>query len=971
VPLKSLATLIFTLHILASFALAEGSPPQLVIDIGGHAGEVYIAGTTVDNHLITYGFDKTIRIWDQETGSSLKTIRGQIGPEDQGKIIVAPSPDKRYLAIGGKPGKWGVRLLDLESEKIIRVFTFDQENMTTDWDHIDQVAFSADGSRLMASGLTKGARVWDVRTGKELISVRYQVTDTRFFSALSPDGKRLVVSGFNQLTLWNVDSGRKISQKKYTIGAGAFTPDGKMFIGATMYDRTLEIFNGKSLSHVKRMDKYAGYVRDLAISQDGKRIVVSESLKYKSKAYAHAYNLAPEPDELSRFSGHSNDISSVYIMGDNRTAASGDADGTICFWNTQSGNLIKQIKGAGLPVRKVAFADTGNTIAWGNRDRLEYYFSLSGLSSSPTNPDPDAHYTGPLFQTAKVTFGQEKAPYGDFMTTTVKTGWSRGKTKPVAGADWSQVRTLTSDSAFVFLTTLNYGYSYYGISKINLAPQGDFDFYEQEAYLKGHVGPITSLVVSPDNRLLLSGATDKTIRLWDIAQNRLLLTIFLASENEWVAWTPEGYFTCSENGAKYFGWQVNQGVDKLAKFYPASQLYDDYYRPDLVQAKLQGEFEQIVSHSPVNIDIAEALSTGSAPLIDFVSPQSSLSASRDIEAVIVLTDQGGGIGKLVWKLNGITVGVAEANRGITLNKKDSTGSVKVSRLLTLSPGENRIEVIAYNAEEKIASDPEELKVTLKDAISEKPSLHILAVGINKYRDKSLWLNYAVPDAQSLVKKINTASKSIFTRVNVTEVYDQQANINGIDQAFKSLGESAKSSDVFILYLAGHGITQDGKYHFLPADFRFRNEDSIRQSAITQDHLQAWMSRVPAQKSLVLLDTCNSGSFVQAQAVTRGMAEKTAIVKLTRATGRATIAASTDSQVALEGYEGHGVFTYALLKALTEADLENGNRDGVTSTAEIASYIDNTVPDLTYKKWGYEQVPQVNLHGREFPIGVTQ
>ena len=43
--------------------------------------------------------------------------------------------------------------------------------------------------------------------------------------------------------------------------------------------------------------------------------------------------------------------------------------------------------------------------------------------------------------------------------------------------------------------------------------------------------------------------------------------------------------------------------------------------------------------------------------------------------------------------------------------------------------------------------------------------------------------------------------------------------------------------------------------------------------------------------------------------------KTAINKLVRATGRATIVASSKDQVALEGYEGHGVFTYILLEAL--------------------------------------------------------
>lgn len=43
---------------------------------------------------------------------------------------------------------------------------------------------------------------------------------------------------------------------------------------------------------------------------------------------------------------------------------------------------------------------------------------------------------------------------------------------------------------------------------------------------------------------------------------------------------------------------------------------------------------------------------------------------------------------------------------------------------------------------------------------------------------------------------------------------------------------------------------------------------------------------------------------------------------------------------------------------------------VISTTELSSYVNEVVQDITYKKWGYEQVPQVNLHGREFPIGMV-
>ena len=172
-------------------------------------------------------------------------------------------------------------------------------------------------------------------------------------------------------------------------------------------------------------------------------------------------------------------------------------------------------------------------------------------------------------------------------------------------------------------------------------------------------------------------------------------------------------------------------------------------------------------------------------------------------------------------------------------------------------------------------------------------------------------------------------------------------------------------------MAGHGITLDGRYHFIPQEFHYTNQDSVRQHAVTQDHLQRWLASVPARKSLVLIDTCESGAFSQSLAVMRGMVEKTAIDRLSRATGRATIVAATDTQPAMEGYAGHGVFTYVVIQALQHADTDFGNRDGITGLFELAAYVNARVPEITLQAFAYEQIPQVHMQGTDFPVGVVQ
>jgi uncharacterized caspase-like protein len=250
------------------------------------------------------------------------------------------------------------------------------------------------------------------------------------------------------------------------------------------------------------------------------------------------------------------------------------------------------------------------------------------------------------------------------------------------------------------------------------------------------------------------------------------------------------------------------------------------------------------------------------------------------------------------------------------------------------------------------------------------------------------LNYAVPDAQALSTTISQVGTLLFRQIHVTTVLDTKATLAGIEQAFQQVATRITADDVFVLYLAGHGVTRDGRYYFLPQDFhrgaetvqpargiqimgsspqdfRRREAETLQYSGVTQERLQAWLARIQAHRSMILIDTCESGSLVH-----NASALQVAIEKLSSATGRATMVAAMETQPALEGYKGHGVFTYVLLQALYYADQHYGNRDGMTSIFEIASHVDAHVPTTTREAFGVEQFSQVHILGRNFSIGTT-
>jgi uncharacterized caspase-like protein len=156
-------------------------------------------------------------------------------------------------------------------------------------------------------------------------------------------------------------------------------------------------------------------------------------------------------------------------------------------------------------------------------------------------------------------------------------------------------------------------------------------------------------------------------------------------------------------------------------------------------------------------------------------------------------------------------------------------------------------------------------------------------------------------------------------------------------------------DTFVFFAAGHGKAVNGRFHLLARDFHFDGDidASILKHGIGQDKLQTLIvNKIKAKRGLILLDTCESGASVTG-ANTRNDSEA-ALGKLNEATGRPVITASNASQVALEGYQGHGIFTYAILKALASGD---ANNNGKIEVSEIADWVQTHAPKLSTKLRG--------------------
>jgi uncharacterized caspase-like protein len=130
-------------------------------------------------------------------------------------------------------------------------------------------------------------------------------------------------------------------------------------------------------------------------------------------------------------------------------------------------------------------------------------------------------------------------------------------------------------------------------------------------------------------------------------------------------------------------------------------------------------------------------------------------------------------------------------------------------------------VTAYNHKGLLASLP--LQVTVDPfgvTTTERPKLHVLAAGIDKYAMKDLELRYAVKDATAFAEAMQSVGGTLFSEVKVTALYDSDVSKAKLEQAIIKLAGEVKPTDVFVLFLSGHGRSIAGKYYYLQQDLEF-------------------------------------------------------------------------------------------------------------------------------------------------------
>ena len=457
---------------------------------------------------------------------------------------------------------------------------------------------------------------------------------------------------------------------------------------------------------------------------------------------------------------------------------------------------------------------------------------------------------------------------------------------------------------------------------------------------------------SPNGKLLAITSAG-SVRLYDSSSGEEVAAMVAFDDGEWLMTTPSGYYNASEKGDEYLSVSVAGAQFSIA------QLRESFYRPDLVKLALSGgtlsEFRSVADVRP-------------PPTVAIVDAPSATNARR-VGVVLRVKDQGGGIGDVRLYRNGAAV-VLEKTR--TLPAAVDARGFELRYDIPLEPGDNAIRAIAFNADNSMQSADATIAIRADIAVRQ-PAMHAIVIGIKDFANSRLALKYTVSDAELFASTLEARGPRLFSAVRVKRlVTPQDTTKAAIIEALKRAQEDVASDDLFVFYVASHGTVDDGQYLLITSNVGSTSTARLKQDALTQDTLKELISNIPASKKLIVLDTCSAGQLgdaLQVAMLTRGMSDDTAMKVLSRAVGSTVLSAATSVQEALEGYEGHGLFTRVIVDGLNGAADADG--DGYVKTLELADYVDNKVPELAERVFKHKQYPIVSPTGQGFPLVRTR
>ena len=519
--------------------------PEVFVQLGHSNSALAVAFSPDGKYALSGSVDNTMKLWEVSTGREVKTFRGHTNYVNS----VTFSPDGRYALSGS--GDKSLKLWKVSTGREMKTFRGHT-------DYVVSVAFSPDGRYALSGSKDNSLILWKVSTGRRVKTFRGQ----KYISSVifTPDGKyALSGSRDNTLKFWDISTGREMRSFKCSkvpdnflrahpasyINSVAITPDGNYALSVSG-DSTLKLWNIATGRETRVFTERVNSCNSIALSPDGRYVLSGGG--GETSADLKLWEVSTGRVVRS-FKGHSDLINSIAVSPEGKYILSGSRNGVMRLWNRSTGRVVRSFKSHSR-IGSVAFSPDGRYVL---SDSENYTLKLREISTGKEVRTFRGHsdFVGYIAFSPDGRYALSVSRDNTLKLWDIQTGKTKATKKnigPIRSVVFSPdgKRALLGGGgwkATLWLLDMRTG--------------------KRIRTFTGHTRGIHSVAISPDGRYALSGGDDYTLKLWDIATGREIRTF---KGHSWVvnsvAFSPDGRYALSGSGDYTLKlWDISTGSE--------------------------------------------------------------------------------------------------------------------------------------------------------------------------------------------------------------------------------------------------------------------------------------------------------------------------------------------------------------------------------------------------------------------------
>ncbi|MBT5667420.1 MAG: hypothetical protein HOJ06_18935, partial [Rhodospirillaceae bacterium] len=847
--------------------------------------------------LATAPADGTVRVWDLKNGLETRRISGLASAA----AAVAINADDTILAAADDSG---AKVWDLVTGKLLHTLTGHDGPVTA-------LAFGKDANTLLTGGLDDEIAQWNLATGDEVRRFTGHDGDIRDIAL----NNGVMVSGDESgaIIVWDIDDGAPSDPfgpvtDDEKLGAVALSADGR-FIASGTEDGDIKLWNAEG-EEIGRFGSIEGPVGQLNFNADGSKLV--------SVGSDNAVTLwsVEDREEVGKFEGHRDGVLGVGFETRHGRILSAGNDGIVRVWDADSGVALARListtsgwavidgegrfDGSLKAVRDIAWTGDEGEI---EIDRMSERFYQAGLLAMMIDPGIQKALAESVkraeakAEERKVQLAAATAAEKEEIARKAAEEEAQRKSAELAAIKEAEESAKRSED-------LRQKQLARQKQEVELKRQ----LAEKQALLKKQrkQAAIDKAKAEERKRIAASKAEEKRLAMEskriqeegakrrlaenkvtklqsDLAKQKAEADAQIAALKAKLAKkqaAPKGSDTArlQEEAKKRKAAEavVNVLLQDLAKQQVAAKKEKAQIAAEATKRKAaEDKIAELRAQASIRTQLASAdralpppsaeilkASLNGVPKVKLINPKDGTTVTAEsIQVTVQVVDEGSGVDEIRLYHNGRVVTDSGA-RAATLTDRSGAKRLIHSYELGLASGENRIEAVAFSAD-RVESKRSRSTIQLEGP-PKKPSLHVLAIGINEYKNPALNLNYGVSDASGILDIFKGQKNKLFEKVNLVGIFNEDATRSNILKAIGDLRNS-HPDDVIVVYMAGHGeVTEDGTWYFLPQEVVYpERQKQLKLLGLSSNSIQSEIAKVGGRKVILLIDSCKSGGALVA------------------------------------------------------------------------------------------------------------